>query len=137
MIAKPEEDEFDSLRDKLESKDWKTRYETIHAISAYTVKFKDKIKQDQRVEPIFACFAKGLMDSNLKVNIHSLSALLKIIPLYSRHLDRTLGPMTASLMSNLCSANSSIRLMSNDVFECLKEHCAIEELFSGLISSTS
>jgi hypothetical protein len=67
---------------KLDERDWKTRYETIHSVSYYTVKNKERIISAGKTGLVFDCFTKGMGDANMKVNIHSLSAMLKIIPIF-------------------------------------------------------
>lgn len=76
-----------SFMDRMSSRDWKIRYEAIHEVSSYAVKHKEAVVKERHTGTIFDCFAKGLVDSNMKVNIHSLSALLKIIPLFKKNLE--------------------------------------------------
>ena len=69
------------------------------------------------------CFALGLSDMNIKVNIHSLSALIRIIPLYKAQLDTHVAQLVVPLGISLGSPNSSIRSMSKNVIEILMAHC--------------
>lgn len=68
------------------------------------------------------CFAKGLSDMNLKVSIHSLSALLRIIPLYNTKIDPHVGALLSPIGLAVGSSNSSIRCMAVDVVECVIEN---------------
>jgi hypothetical protein len=81
------------------------------------------------------CFANGISDMNLKVNIHSLSALLRIIPLYQSRIDLNIGIILAPLGNAAGASNSSIRNMARDVFACLLEHCPATTLINPLVNA--
>lgn len=81
------------------------------------------------------CFAKGLSDMNLKVSIHSLSALLRIIPLYNTKIDPHVGALLSPIGLAVGSSNSSIRCMAVDVVECVIENWKATLLVNPLLSA--
>ena len=134
--TKKENTDVSGFLDKMSMRDWKIRYETIHEVSSYAVMHKEAVVKEKHTGTIFDCFAKGLVDSNMKVNIHSLSALLKIIPLFKKSLEPHVQNLLESISVGMGSANSSIRSMAKDVFDTIIESVDKNTLFNPLINVT-
>ena len=116
------------------SPEWKQRYETISSLQELTARHSKYLKASNKLITVIDLFCKGLSDSNLKVHIHSLNALNKIIPELSKSIEPHLTVLFASLVPGLGSANSSIREIAKNVSFCIYEHC---EASAVMLSATS
>ena len=116
------------------STEWKVRYETISGLQDLVSKTARFLKTSNKLLTVLDIFSKGLSDSNLKVHIHTLNSLVKIIPELNRSLEPHLGILFTNLILGLGSANSSIREIAKSVCSSLVENC---EASTILISITS
>ena len=124
----------------MQSSEWKLRYETITSLQELTARHSKYLKTSSKLITVLDLFCKGLTDSNLKVHIHSLNALNKIIPDLNKSIEPNLTVLFTGLVPGLGSANSSIREIAKTVSFCIYEHCeasAVMVAASSVVSSAN
>jgi hypothetical protein len=62
--------------------DWKIRLETIENMLSFSENFHNDLNQSTKFMTFLEAFCKGLSDSNLKVQIKTLTAMENAIPLF-------------------------------------------------------
>ncbi|CAG9313161.1 unnamed protein product [Blepharisma stoltei] len=108
------------LSEEINQKEWKSRYDAIGKIPDLLEFMTANI---YNLTSIVGILSKGLCDQNLKVQIHSLNALIKIIPSLKRILEPHLEIIMQSLIAALGSANSSIREIAKDAVNLIFKNC--------------
>lgn len=93
------------------------------------------LKKSSKMIALIGIISKALSDPNLKVNIHTLGSLIKIIPALNHSLEPHLGMIIGSLMPSLGSANSSIREISKEVISVLLKNCEHHALLLPIIAA--
>jgi hypothetical protein len=63
------------LTSNMNNSNWNTRFETVNTIVALTTRFKDAIMRSSKLIHVVDIMCKAILDSNLKVVIHSLGSM--------------------------------------------------------------
>lgn len=98
--------------------EWKVRYEIVGKVSEFLSDFNSEV-----LILGLGILAKGMTDQNLKVQIHSLNCLIKIVPSLRNSLVPHLSIIISSLVPGLGSGNSSIREIAKEASNTLLSHC--------------
>ena len=106
----------------LKSSDWKTREKAIGKLLELVLDSPDKFVGP--VTNVFFDFAPRLQDSNSKVNVAALKALVQMLPLLPDALEMVMAELLSSLTLGLASKNASI-------------HSLAESAMAALVSSTN
>ena len=88
----------------------------------------ETLKSAQKIESLMFIVQKGLKDSNLKVLIHSLTYLSKIVGFMKTEISGFLKIFIEPAMVSLGCSNTSIRDAAYDVCVLLGIHCSNDEL---------
>ncbi|XP_078590502.1 uncharacterized protein LOC144870370 isoform X5 [Branchiostoma floridae x Branchiostoma japonicum] len=105
----------------LDSRDWQQRNQGIQQLmemcgSGHPAVFNNLVKVSDR-------FAPRLTDSNTKVNLFALQALLSIIKLVGPYADVTVvNSLVPQLVANLASKNQQIYSTAKDVLDAVVRH---------------
>jgi hypothetical protein len=124
----PELESIQKLSSEMSSNEWKTRYNSIGSLQDLVLENSIPLKSSQKLITVIDIFCKGLSDQNLKVHIHTLNALIKIVPVLNKSLEPHLTLIMSSLLPGLGSANSSIREIAREVTNTIiqnLESCAV------------
>jgi CLASP N terminal len=119
--------------------EWKTRYQAI-SISGDLLKTSySSIETLNKITNLIEIFQKGLTDMNLKVIIHTLTYLIKVIPAI-KDLDKHINLLLEPLVICLGSSNSSIRDVAWDACILITLHIdndLLVPLITSAVSKTS
>ena len=69
------------LTSNMNNSNWNTRFETINTIVSLVTNHKDAVLRSSKLVHVVDIMCKGCLDNNLKVVIHSLGSLMKVLPL--------------------------------------------------------
>ena len=130
----PELEAISKLSSEMSSAEWKVRYASIGSLQELVAEHSDSLKASAKLLSAVDVFCKGLGDSNLKVHIHTLNALIKAIPSLGKALEPHLGLIVNALLPGLGSANSSIREIARDVMNAIVQNC---EAFAVMVPLTA
>ncbi|OMJ84419.1 hypothetical protein SteCoe_14497 [Stentor coeruleus] len=119
----PELEGIQKIQGDMSSNEWKIRYNSIGTLQDLVIENAQILKSSQKLLTAIDIFCKGLSDSNLKVHIHTLNALKKVIPVLSKSLEPHLILLISSLLPGLGSANSSIREIAKEVANIIIQNC--------------
>ena len=76
---------------------------------------------------IFDKFLPRLQDSNSKVNLHALKVMHQVVPMLKETLHSVLSMAVASIVPNLSSKNSEIKLTAADILNSFMENLGVCE----------
>ena len=74
---------------------------------------------------IFDKFLPRLQDSNSKVNLHALKVMHQVVPMLKDALHSVISMAVASIVPNLSSKNSEIKLTAADILNSYMEHLGV------------
>ena len=74
---------------------------------------------------IFDKFLPRLQDSNSKVNLHALKVMHQVEPMLKDALHSVISMAVASIVPNLSSKNSEIKLTAADILNSYMEHLGV------------
>ncbi|CAG9326070.1 unnamed protein product [Blepharisma stoltei] len=132
----PEENDIIvKMLDEMNDNEWKMRHETVGKLGEMVAENPNSFKKSQKMIPLISILAKGLSDPNLKVNIHALGVMIKIIPPLNHTLEPHLGMVIGSLLPSLGSANSSIREIAKEVVSTLLKYADHHTLLLPFIAA--
>mmetsp|Transcript_34183 Transcript_34183/g.59789 ORF Transcript_34183/g.59789 Transcript_34183/m.59789 type:complete len:1228 (+) Transcript_34183:443-4126(+) len=131
----PEFEQLLTLSEEMNSQDWKSRYDTINRVTELTTQCMPALAASTKILTVVDIFSRALNDQNLKVNLHSLNCLIKVVPTMKTSLDSHLGLLMTALAGPLGSANSSVRDTASDVLSLLKEHCTATNIVHPLVQT--
>ena len=110
IISDPEEfKKIQQIESGILDVEWKIRYEAITNASDLVKACLSLLVSSNKLLNIMEVIQKGLIDSNLKVLIHTLTLFVKMIPLINKKLENYLNLLIEPLLSCLGSSNTSIR----------------------------
>ena len=89
--------------------EWKIRYEAITTVSDLIKTCMSLLISSNKLINIMEIIQKGLIDTNLKVLFHSLTLLVKIIPILKKRVENYLSLIVDPLLISLGSTNTSIK----------------------------
>ena len=125
-------EEFNEISRKMLEKDWKARFDSISLISEASKTTSFNLNQ---TEQIVNTLCIGMKDVNVKVQIHTLATLKKLIP----SLRSLLNPYLSQLASELCKLlNNQSLFLRDSVSECFplfSSYCDLEMLVIAIIGS--
>jgi hypothetical protein len=142
VLSKPETEPEELLKlVKLEqdilNNDWKIRYDSITSCLELAQSSKKTLKDLGKLESFFMIIEKGSKDANLKVRLHSLSYLSKLIPIFKTEIEPFLRLLMESVVSALGCSNTSIRESGCDVCILLGLHTSPDVLVPLLCENIS
>ena len=120
--------------------EWKVRYDAISTAVDIIKNQHRVLVASNKLGNLLHVMEKGLTDSNLKVLVHSLTYLVKLIPLLSSRSDGYLGHVLEPLVVSLGSSNTSIRDVAWDACILVSLHSKMEgflPLLANCIAKTS
>ena len=119
----PELESISKISSDMLSPEWKVRYNSIGSLQDLVTEYTEILKTSPKLLSAIDIFCKGLSDQNLKVHIHTLNSLIKVIPSLGKAIEPHLSLVINSLLPGLGSANSSIREIARDVASCILQYC--------------
>lgn len=128
-------EQFLSLSEEMKSQDWKCRYDTINRVTELTTQYMPVLATSTKILTVVDIFSRALSDQNLKVSLHSLNCLIKVVPTMKSLIEPHLSMMLTALAAPLGSANSGVRDAASDVLGLLREHCSASSMVQPLVAS--
>lgn len=114
--------------------DWKLRYDSITSSLDLLKTSFETLKLAQKIDSLMFIVQKGLKDSNLKVLIHSLTYLSKIVGFMKTEISRFLKIFMEPVVLSLGCSNTSIRDAAFDVCVLLGNHCSADEMVPLMVA---
>ncbi|OQR89564.1 hypothetical protein THRCLA_09687 [Thraustotheca clavata] len=118
-VKEPELEKLNVLQQKLDSSNWKDRFDALAELKEMMLKFSNAIIQSSKLLQIFDGVNKRLEDGNSKVNVYALESLLEIIPAFGNGMESLLPNLVPVLARNLASNNQKIVQLAERGFELL------------------
>lgn len=140
LFEEEDSKKIEALEAGIMNMDWKTRYDAISNTINLIKNHHEHFAESKKLSNLVQIMQKGLNDPNLKVLIHSLTYLVKLIPLLGKKIESFLGFLMEPLVVSLGSSNTSIRDVTWDVCILLTLHTNNDILitqFAGFIGKTS
>jgi HEAT repeat protein len=128
-------DQLQKFQTEMLSTEWKQRYETISELQDLVIRHARHLKTSNKLLTAIDLFCKGMSDSNLKVHIHSLNALGKIVPELNKAIEPHLNIIFAALGPGLGSANSAIREIAKSLALAIHEHCEAAAVMMAAVAA--
>ena len=125
-------EEFDGIFRKILEKDWKSRFDSISLISEASKTTSFNLNQ---TEQIVNTLCIGMNDVNIKVQIHTLSTLKKLIPSLRSLLNPYLSQLTGELCKLLNNQSLFLRESVSECFPLFSNYCDLEMLVIAIINS--
>lgn len=119
----PELENISKFSLEMNSPEWKIRYSSIGSLEDLIIENSRLLKTSSKLLSVVDILCKGLNDQNLKVHIHTLNAMIKIIPVLGKAIEPHIAIIISALLPGLGSANSSIREIAKDVANCIVHNC--------------
>ncbi|OMJ86064.1 hypothetical protein SteCoe_12500 [Stentor coeruleus] len=132
FVIKQGTNSFAETHSKIQSSDWKTRYDSVTSLSLSS---KDSTPNLNQTEHIINTISAGLSDSHIKVQVHTLSTLKKLIPLIQDSLTPYLPLLFTDLKKSLNVANTNMRESAGEAIMLLVDHCDGESLSQNLVET--
>jgi hypothetical protein len=131
---KKSEEDLSKVFSKILESDWKSRFDSITSISRISDFSKSVHLTLSQSESIVNTLSIGLNDPNVKVQVHSLVTLKKVIP----QLKSLLNPYLLQVLQELCklmgSQSQNLRESAAEVLPLLANSCDLEILILAVVS---
>ncbi|XP_006824155.2 TOG array regulator of axonemal microtubules protein 1-like [Saccoglossus kowalevskii] len=104
----------------LSASDWRDRYKAVQDFLDMTAHNVDLVVSN--IIKIFDSYTPRLSDSNSKVNLTALTAMLQIVPRLREYIGAVINSVVPVLATNLASKNAQIHQTTLSVLDSLVEH---------------
>lgn len=121
---------FEALQKKLESSNWKDRYDALQDATTFvcTGNTARALVESGKITGLFDGLLKRMEDGNAKVNVFALECLAKMIPVFGDGLELVLSTLVPVLARNLAASNPKLSALTVSVVQVLCEHVAAKLL---------
>ena len=123
------------IQEDILSLDWKTRYDSVTSALELAKLSLSPLKEAGKVEDLVLVFEKAIKDTNMKVLIHSLAYLAKLIHVLKADIEGFVKILIENVLVSLGCSNSSIREASCEVCILLGLHCKPDLLVPLLVEN--
>ena len=123
------------IQEDILSLDWKTRYDCVTSALELAKFFLSPLKEAGKLGDLVLVFELAIKDQNMKVLIHSLAYLAKLIHILKEDIEEFVKILIENVVVSLGCSNSSIREASCEVCILLGIHCKPDLLVPLLAES--
>lgn len=118
------------LQKKLESSNWKDRYDALQDATALVCSGTTAraLAESGKITGLFDPLLKRMEDGNAKVNVFALESLAKMIPAFGDSLELVLSNLVPVLARNLAASNPKLSALTVSVVQILCDHVAAKLL---------
>lgn len=130
FTLKKSSENFSDFFFKVKESDWRSRYDLITKLAEATKTSNITLPE---AEQIVNTLCIGLNDSNIKVQIHTLTTLKKIIPSLKSLLNPSLLQLMKEISVFLNMQNFNLRSMAGELLPILAKFCDVEVLIINIL----